>query len=163
MKILKNSLLALVLAGCGGQAGYGNADIVTTCGTSIWMVNDVAEWRAEDAQKVEDAFMRIAPTVQDPKFADPCSKFERASVYVQETESFSYSGVKVAGITHCDIRYMAVGNAHPFKSAYAHEMFHIVQGCPYDDLDVNPWHPQWTTLGIWQKIDQINAELQNGN
>lgn len=144
-----------LLCSCGYPVSYGEFDCVTTCGTRIWVINDESPWACDKAQAVEDTTIRYSEDL----FPSGCKDLNRSALYVQRSDTFTVRNIRVGGVTYCDTKFIAVGNVEPKDSAYAHEMFHMMQKCPYDEQYADPWHPGWSELKIWEKIDQIHAEL----
>jgi hypothetical protein len=63
----------------------------------------------------------------------------------EETE-----GEIIGGLTNCSARVMTVAFGSEEEvwetTAFAHEAMHLMQGCPWDEREEDPSHPQWETV-----------------
>ncbi len=87
-------------------------------------------------------------------------------LYVRTTE-LTESGTFVTGrggyaggITYCDGPEMIVARGPAVmtweQTAFAHESFHVFQGCPYTIGAEDPWHAGWADK-IYPAITEING------
>lgn len=139
---------------------------VSPCGTRLMGVLETGEmpngWSCEGLIKAENTM----GAVTDPAFTNACVAAKDVEIYHQPMTPFTYRGEAVEGSAFCD-RHLIVLSSLPLEqSAYAHEMFHIIQGCKAPlpaDKGLDEDHANWNRDRIYSAINRWHLMMQEDN
>jgi hypothetical protein len=157
---MKKLITIVMLMGCGPNGPQPIC--VTGCGMGFYGTYPDQEetWSCQDLTRAETRWIdTFTEFVKDPRFSTPdamCSIFAgwQLWTYPNAQSWINRNGESVAGQTLCDYGVVQVGTDTISKSAYAHELVHIIQGCegtaPYEKDVV---HSNWVKDGIYHAID----------
>ena len=169
LEIFLYLLLLLVVMWLMPSCGKGAQPICETrCGLAFQYLPPDGPWNCETLQEAEDASLHsfdvnITGDARQ-QFWNGCTRVHGVEMAVRDGSTWN-SMVDpndyrpVAGESYCGSNF-AVGNVEWRKSAFTHELAHIILRCgvlsepvPPEDYD----HGGWAASGVWGAIDIARA------
>lgn len=150
---------ALVLISCG--APIDPPRCTTKCGLSYQgrVQTKESDYNCADIQGVED---RTVAAIS-PQYPNACQALRNWDLWNHADPTWTdYYQRSVGGLTSCRNFQSEIGLAESIdKTALAHELVHMVQGCyggvaPFDP-GMDAAHGDWVRRGLFALIDQVNA------
>jgi hypothetical protein len=122
----------------------------TECGMGVFHVqqDDCDELSKYEREAVKEL------TFVEPKLCERLSHFQ---ALIWQTDGGSWVdgyGVRVAGLTYCDLLTIELGTKDWDKSAYFHEVAHVAQ-CPFQDYG----HTGWVDAGITDALHRLHNKV----
>lgn len=121
-------------------------DCFTECGMAVRGTSDCERLSWFEAEGVE-AFSYL--------YKPLCDRLDTVSLHVINAPDGKWVddyGRTVSGLTWCDLALIQIADNHYETNAYFHELAHVAQ-CPIQDVA----HETWEGLGIWDKLDALQA------
>jgi len=120
----------------------------STCGARMMGVLETGEmpehWTCEDFQHAENMLVYGVDR-------RACAAVRNVEFYWEPGHPFYYGARSVAGVTFCDRNLVILSSLPPNVSAYAHEVYHLIQGCaaplPVDE-GLDSQHANWNRANI---------------
>lgn len=115
------------------------------------------KWTCPVIQEIEDrTFANFDKWVTDPRFINTCHLMPGFTTYIIAAHSWTDKWHRqVVGRTECPLAKVTIGDDDPKKSAYSHEMAHVIQRClgqgPYEGVTMDG-HENWERDGIYAAV-----------
>jgi len=115
------------------------------------------DWDCENFQRAEDLLLEAVEQITPQFHLNAKSQLKSVAIYFHDGDSWvNTNEIEIAGQALCNWNTIQISSSTPPSSAYAHEMFHVFQGCKAPlpiDKKRDEDHADWIRSGIYEAID----------